>query len=75
MLKKIKSWFTANKLTLNISKTSYILCTPSRQMQETCLKLYFDNNNTGEHLQDKIVEIKRIKSGETVRLSGNRTCP
>ena len=45
-------------------------------MLETCLNLYFDDkNNTGEHLQDKIVEIKRIKSGETVRLSGNRTCP
>ena len=41
MLKKIKSWFTANKLTLNISKTSYILFAPKRQMQETCLTLYF----------------------------------
>ena len=40
-------------------------------MQETCLNhIYFDKNNTGEHLQVKIVEIKRIKSGETVRLLG-----
>ena len=49
MIKKIKSWFTANKLTLNVSMTPYILITPKRQMQETCLKLYFDNNITGEH--------------------------
>ena len=49
MIKKLKSLFTANKLTLNISKISCILFTPKIKMQETCLKLYFDNNNTGTH--------------------------
>ena len=33
-------------------------------MQETCLNLYLDNNNTGEYLQYKTVEINRIKSGK-----------
>ena len=43
-LLNLTDWFRANKLSLNISKTNYILCTYQKQ-QETNIDLQLANSN------------------------------
>ncbi len=50
----ISDWFKANKLSLNISKTNFILFTKSKHIK---IRLYIDNTEIEEQLSTKFLGI------------------
>jgi len=58
--KKVCHFFREHKLSLNPSKTQYIIFTNSQTVHQTPTRVFIDNNNTGEAKPEHLIEIERI---------------
>lgn len=62
--RKICAYFRLNKLSLNPSKTKFIIFSNSQQAQNYDIKLYVNNNNSNQDHPDNIFEISRVTDND-----------
>jgi len=64
--RKICAYFRLNKLSLNPSKTKFIIFSNSQQAQNYDFKLFVNNNNTNKNNPENVFEISRVTDNDIV---------
>lgn len=67
-LQKMSVWYRSNKLSLNLSKTKYMVFhSKGKKIETDNLKLYFNNNDLNvPQVQDRIIELERITNDSVI---------